>query len=205
MSERTPDGHSTPPDLKVTATLVTGCANRRRLRLAYRLGPAKVREMDVDPWAVVVRFGKWYLLGWSHTAGARRILRMDRVTAVEDLPETFEAPTDLDPVAAIEEHLSEGWTHKIEVVVDAPIADVKCWVPRKLARLEPVDDRTTRLVGSTNELDWYAERLAGIPRPFRVVQPAALREQVAVVGRRMLANAGAPADESRAGAGSGPA
>ena len=189
MSERTPDGHSSAPEPQVTAAIVQGCASRRRLRLAYRLGPGKVRDMDVDPWAIVVRFGKWYLLGWSHTADARRILRIDRVVDVEELAETFEEPADLDPVAAIEEHLSEGWTHKIEVVVDAPIEDVKCWVPRKLARLEAIDDHTTRLLGSTDELDWYAERLAGIPRTFRVVRPVALREQVAVVGRRMLANA----------------
>ena len=189
MSERTPDGHSSAPEPEVTAAIVQGCASRRRLRVAYRLGPDKVRDMDVDPWAIVVRFGKWYLLGWSHTADARRILRIDRVADVEELAESFEAPADLDPVAAIEEHLSEGWTHKIEVVVDAPIGDVKCWVPRKLARLEAIDEHTTRLLGSTDELDWYAERLAGIPRTFRVVRPDALREQVAVVGRRMLANA----------------
>jgi predicted DNA-binding transcriptional regulator YafY len=186
----------------VTATLVTGCAQRRRLRVAYRFAPGKTRDMDVDPWAVVVRFGKWYLLCWSHTAGARRILRMDRAAGVEELPETFEAPEGLDPVAAIEEHLSEGWSHKIEVEVDAPIDDVKCWVPRKLARLEAIDEHTTRLLGSTDELDWYAERLAGIPRPFRVVRPDALREEVALVGRRMLANAAVGADESARPAGS---
>jgi predicted DNA-binding transcriptional regulator YafY len=189
MSERTPDGHSSAPDLQVTAGVVQACSSRHRLRLSYRLHPDKVREMDVDPWAIVVRFGKWYLLGWSHTADARRILRIDRIAHVTELAETFEAPADLDPVAAIEEHLSEGWRHKIEVVVDAPIDDVKCWVPRKLARLEAIDERTTRLLGSTDELDWYAERLAGIPRRFRVVRPAALREEVAAVGRRMLANA----------------
>ena len=204
MSERTPDGHSSAPDPQVTAALVTGCASRRRLRVAYRLAPDKVRDMDIDPWAVVVRFGKWYLLGWSHTADARRILRIDRAVAVEELPESFEAPPGLDPVAAIEEHLSEGWTHKIEVVVDAPIRDVRCWVPRKLARLEEIDEATTRLLGSTDELDWYAERLAGVPRPFRVVRPDALREQVAAVGRRMLANAEAGADESALGAESAP-
>ena len=77
--------------------------------------------MDVDPWAIVVRYGKWYLLGWSHTAGARRILRIDRVADVEEFDESFEPPTDLDPVAAIEEHLAEGWKHTIEVVVDAPV------------------------------------------------------------------------------------
>jgi predicted DNA-binding transcriptional regulator YafY len=191
MSERTPDGHSSAPDPRVTASLVTGCASRRRLRIRYHLAPDKVRDMEVDPWAVVVRFGKWYLLGWSHTAGARRILRMDRVASVVELSDSFEVPDGLDPVAAIEEHLSEGWTHQVEVLVDAPIGDVRCWVPRKLARLEEVDGATTRLLGSTDELDWYAERLAGIPRPFRVVRPDALREEVAAVGRRMLANAGA--------------
>jgi len=208
MSERTPDGHSSAPDPQVTAGLVQGSSSGHRLRVSYRLGPDKVREMDVDPWAIVVRFGKWYLLGWSHTAEARRILRIDRVAGVEELAETFDVPADLDPVAAVEEHLSEGWRHKIEVVVEAPLRDVRCWVPRKLARLEEIDDHTTRLLGSTDELDWYAERLAGIPRPFRVVLPDALREQVAVVGRRMLANAGLPAgrhagaDESERGSGS---
>ena len=82
MSERTPDGHSSAPEPQVTAAIVQGCASRRRLRLAYRLGPGKVRDMDVDPWAIVVRFGKWYVLGWSHTADARRILRIDRVVGV---------------------------------------------------------------------------------------------------------------------------
>lgn len=199
--ERTAEIRVSP---EITGRLLGACTAGRRVRLAYRSERGR-RAMDVDPWAVLLRHGRWYLLGWSHTAGARRILRMDRVAAVEELPESFEAPTDLDPVAAIEEHLSEGWTHKIEVVVDAPIADVKCWVPRKLARLVAIDEQTTRLLGSTDELDWYAERLAGIPRPFRVVKPVALREQVAVVGRRMLANAGAGTDESRAAAGSGPA
>ena len=189
MSGRTPDGHSSAPDPQVTAALVQASASGRRVRVGYLLGPDRRREMDVDPWAVVVRFGKWYLLGWSHTADARRILRIDRAADVEELEETFSPPEGLDPVAAIEEHLAEGWRHKIEVVVDAPIADVRCWIPRKLGRLEEVDERTTRIIASTDELDWYAERLAGVPAPFRVVAPDQLREEVARVGRRMLANA----------------
>lgn len=37
--------------------------------------------MDVDPWAVVLRHSRWYLLGWSHTRQARRVLRVDRIGA----------------------------------------------------------------------------------------------------------------------------
>jgi predicted DNA-binding transcriptional regulator YafY len=133
-----------------------------------------------------VRFGKWYLLGWSHTADDRRILRIDRVAGVEELAASFERPEDLDPVTAIEEHLADGWRHKIEVVVEAPVHDVRCWIPRKQGLCEAIDEHTTRIRASTDELDWYAERLASVRAPFRVVSPPELRAEVAAVGRRML-------------------
>jgi predicted DNA-binding transcriptional regulator YafY len=189
MSGRTPDGHSSAPDPRVAAALVQGCAARRRLRVSYRLGADRVRDMDVDPWAIVVRFGKWYLLCWSHTADARRILRIDRVAEVDELPQTFVAPVDLDPVTAVEEHLAQGWRHRIEVLVEAPADDVKWWIPRKQGLVERIDERTCRIRASTDDLDWYAERLASIRAPFRVVSPPELREEVAAVGRRMVASA----------------
>jgi predicted DNA-binding transcriptional regulator YafY len=189
-SERTPDGHSSAPDPQVAAAVAQGTAAHRRLRLAYRLGQDRVVDMDVDPWALVVRYGKWYLLGWSHTAGARRILRIDRVATVQELGEVAEVPEDLDPLTAVEEHLAQGWTHRIEVVVDAPVERVRWWLPRKQALLTAIDDSTTLLRASTDELDWYAERLAAIQAPFRVVAPPELKDEVARVGRRMLASAG---------------
>ena len=139
----------------------------------------------------MVRLGRWYLLGWSHTADARRILRIDRIAGVTELPESFEEPVGLNPVTAIEEHLAEGWRHRIEVVVEAPADDVRCWIPRKQGLVEPIDEHTSRIRTSTNELDWYAERLAAVPAPFRVVSPPELRDEVRAVGLRMLASADA--------------
>ena len=192
-SERTPDGHSSAPDPQVAAAVAQGTAGRKRLRLGYRLehrpGEDRTVRMDVDPWSLVVRYGKWYLLCWSHTADARRILRIDRVVDVEELDEEAEVPEDLDPLVAVEEHLAQGWRHRIEVVVEAPIERVKWWIPRKQGLLTAIDEHTTRLEASTDELDWYAERLAAVQAPFRVVSPDALREEIAKVGERMLANA----------------
>ena len=69
-----------------------------------------------------------------------------------------------------------------------------------------IDERTTRTAPAPTTLDWYAERLAAIQAPFRVVSPPELREEVAKVGRRMLASALATgADDSGGKAGSGPA
>ncbi|MGH3507162.1 MAG: helix-turn-helix transcriptional regulator [Nocardioidaceae bacterium] len=142
--------------------------------------------MVVDPWAVVVRLGRWYLLCWSHTKSATRVLRLDRVTAVDVLAEGFTPPGDLDPVQTLEQHLAEGWKYDIEVVVEAPVETVARWIPPKLGRLEPVGEDRTRLVASTDEPDWYAEQLAAIQAPFRVVTPPELVEACHALGRRFL-------------------
>jgi predicted DNA-binding transcriptional regulator YafY len=173
------------PDVETTAALVEASADRRRVRMTYRLGPDRDREMDVDPWAVVVRHRRWYLLGWSHTKDARRVLRVDRVARVSRLPETFTPPDDLDPVRELEEQLSQGWRYDVEVEIDAPVADVEHWLPRSFGRLEGVEERRTRLLATTDEPDWYAAQLAGQPFRFRVVGGPQLRTAVEVLAGRL--------------------
>jgi predicted DNA-binding transcriptional regulator YafY len=180
------DHDDATPDPGTTAQLVQACASSMRLRLCYRLGPGRDREMEVDPWAVVVRHGRWYLLCWSHTSDARRVLRVDRVVTVDVLPGAFTPPAELDPVRAVEEHLSEGWRYQVTVVIDAPSGTVAGWIPRSLGRLEVIDDQRCRLVASTDEPDWYARQLTAIEAPFRIVEPAELREAATLLGQRLV-------------------
>src|SRR6476620_6459854 len=133
------------PDVEITAALVQASADRRRVRVTYRLGHGREPDMDVDPWAVVVRHRRWYLLGWSHAKDARRVLRVDRVARVGVRPESFTPPADLDPVATLEEHLSQGWRYDVEVEIDEASADVEHWLPRSFGRLEALGERRTRL------------------------------------------------------------
>jgi len=171
------------PDPEITAVLVRAAEARRRVRLTYRLRQERV--MDIDPWAVSVWRGRWYLLGWSHTAGARRVLRVDRVTSVVVLEEGFTPPDDLDPIATIEEHLSTGWRYDVEVVIDAPVDAVAHWLPRQLGRLEPTGDGSTRLVGTTDEPFWYARQLTALQAPYLIASSPELREAARDLGRRL--------------------
>ncbi|MGI8528949.1 MAG: helix-turn-helix transcriptional regulator, partial [Geodermatophilaceae bacterium] len=171
------------PDPEITAVLVRAAEARRRVRLTYRLRQERV--MDIDPWAVSVWRGRWYLLGWSHTAGARRVLRVDRVTSVVVLEEGFTPPDDLDPIATIEEHLSTGWRYDVEVVIDAPVDAVAHWLPRQLGRLEPTGDGSTRLVGTTDEPFWYARQLTALQAPYLIASSPELREAAGDLGRRL--------------------
>jgi predicted DNA-binding transcriptional regulator YafY len=182
-----PDRSAARPDPATTTALVQACSNHRRVRLGYRSAAGSQWVMEVDPWAVVVRHGRWYLLCRSHTADAQRAYRIDRVRAVEVLDDTFSPPAELDAVAMLEEHLAVGWEYDVEVVIDAPVDTVGPCVPRALGRLEPLDAGTARLVGSTSNPKWYAEQLAAIPASYRIVKCPELQEAARVLGQRLLA------------------
>ena len=182
-----PDRAAARPDPRITATLVQACTDHRRVRLDYRSEAGSEWVTEVEPWSVVVRHGRWYLLCRSLSADARRAYRIDRASGVELLADTFDPPDDLDPVATLEEHLAVGWEYDVEVVVDAPLDVVAHCLPRTLGRLEALDDATTRVVGSTSNPTWYAEQLAVLPAPFRIVQCLELQHTVREIGQRMLA------------------
>ena len=182
--------YGAPPNPELTNQLIESCTAARRLRLMYRIGDSD-RAMEVDPWAVVLRHSRWYLLGWSHTRQARRVLRVDRIASLEAMPETFTPPQDLDALRTLEEHLSEGWIHPVDVLVDATMEQTARWVPRSLGRLEHEAENRTRLLATTNEPDWYARQLAAIPVPFRVLRSPPLQRATVALGQRLMQAGGA--------------
>jgi predicted DNA-binding transcriptional regulator YafY len=194
-----PDRAAARPEPVTTTTLVGACSDHRRVRFSYRSGAGSEWVTEVDPWAVVVRHGRWYLLCRSHTAShtasptasrsadAVRALRIDRVRGVEVLDETFSPPADLDPVAVLEAHLAVGWEYDVEVVIDAPFDAVARCLPRAIGRLEPLGAQSSRLVGSTSNPIWYAEQLAAVPAPYRIVRCPELQEAARRIGQRLLA------------------
>jgi predicted DNA-binding transcriptional regulator YafY len=180
--------------LEVMTVLFDACAAGRRLRLTYRrghwAGDSADREMEVDPWAVVLRHSRWYLLCWSHTADARRVLRIDRIMTASQSPETFTPPAGLNALAVLEEHLSQGWTYEVDVLIDATMTEVARWLPRSLGTLTPFDDgRRAQLRASTANPAWYVGRLAVLPYAFHVNGSVELRQAAADLGRRLLAAA----------------
>jgi predicted DNA-binding transcriptional regulator YafY len=181
-----PDRAAARPDPGIATALVQACSDHRRVRLGYRSEAGSEWVAEVDPWAVVVRHGRWYLLCWSHTAGAQRAYRIDRVRGVEVLDDTFSPSADLDPVAMLEEHLAVGWEYDVEIVIDAPVDIARRRLPRTVGRLEPLDAKTTRLIGSTSNPVWYAEQLAAIPASYRIVRGPEIQEAARVLGQRLL-------------------
>jgi len=176
------------PDPVTTSALVAAVATRRRTLISYRSEHDRSWEVEVDPWAVVVRHGRWYLLCYSHHVGAVRTYRIDRVLAVTPTSRRFDPPEGLDPVTTLEEQLGLGWEFPTRVHFDASFDEVVRWIRPPMGRLEPTSDGCT-LVGSTRNPTMYAQEwLARLPFGFRVDGGPELRGAMERLASR-LANA----------------
>jgi hypothetical protein len=71
------------------------------------------------------------------------------------------------------------------VEVQAPLETVTRLLPRALGRLEEGPEGTTRLVGSTSAPGWYAEQLAVLRVPYRIVNGPELRAAARQIAERM--------------------
>lgn len=196
-----PDRRAVRPGTETTSALVAAVAAQHRVSIGYRSETGRQWEEDVDPWAVVVRHGRWYLLCHSHRAGAVRAYRIDRVQSVAVSDEQFDAPDDVDYVGLLEQHLAVGWQFETRVVFEAPRNAVVRYVRPPMGRLEPIDDgERCMLTGTTNNPSMYAgEWLAAIPLPFRVEGGPELRAAVADVAERLAGALSAAQDNQAAG------
>jgi predicted DNA-binding transcriptional regulator YafY len=189
-----PDRAAVRPGTDTTSALVTAVAAQRRVRIGYRSEAGRQWQEDVDPWAVVVRHGRWYLLCHSHRAGAVRAYRIDRIQATAAGSEQFRAPADLDYADLLEQHLGAGWEYETRVIFDAPYGQVARHVRPPMGRLERTGDSARcTLTGTTSNPAMYAsEWLSAIPIPFHVEGGPELRAAVAAVAERLTAALGTP-------------
>lgn len=187
------------PGAMTTSALVDAIAAQRRVSIGYRSQAGTQWAEDVDPWAVVVRHGRWYLLCHSHRAGAVRTYRVDRIQSVVTCGERFRAPGDLDYVDLLEQHLGAGWEFETRVAFDAPRDEVAQYISPPMGRLSGTGEGARCvLTGTTRNPAMYAaEWLAAIPLTFHVEGGPELRAAVAALTARLTAALGAPPGNDR--------
>ena len=164
-------------------------ADRRQVRIGYRPRSGVPHTVQVEPWAVVVRGGLWYLLGLAHGPDAPRTYRVDRVVALEVLADRCAPPADLDAVGWLERHLGTGRAFATSVLFAAPAEAVAPWV-------SPTDGRAGRRGRGRLPAHRHhrqparctpAEWLAAIPFPLTVEGGPELRAAVGALAGRLAA------------------
>lgn len=113
LAARAPDpaGHARAPapavvgfDAGPLGDLADPLLHRRVVRFDYRTADGRRGRRAVDPYAVVLRRGAWYLVGRDHDRDDQRAFRLDRVRSrisAEGPADAFPPPRDLDIEAAV--------------------------------------------------------------------------------------------------------
>jgi proteasome accessory factor C len=159
---------------------------RRRIHLKYYAHSRdEVTERDVDPWALFVSSGFWYVVGWCHKVNDERVFRVDRILESKILDVETEIPEDLD-MTKYESVYVEG-PGALPVVLDAS-PDVASWVAEyyPLDSQEPQRDGWIRLRLTAGGTAWLERLLLRLGSQARVVEPDFLRVAVRDLACKVL-------------------
>lgn len=167
--------------------LLTGAAQAcRRVLLRYRDQHGKESVRRFDPYGVALRHGRWYAAGMCHLRQALRTFRLDRVAGVEPLEEDFERPPGFDPMAHVVRSIATlPRAFSIEVLLKADLASVRAHLFAEAGVLEETAGGVV-VRAQSDELDWFARQLAGMPFEFEIRHPPELRAAVGDCVRRLL-------------------
>ena len=87
---------------------------QRRVLMVYRSqGQPELVQRELDPYALVLRWGWWYVFGHCHLRNALRSFRVDRIAELTLLDKTFQVPADFN----IQEHLALDFQNQPQVQV----------------------------------------------------------------------------------------
>jgi predicted DNA-binding transcriptional regulator YafY len=174
------------PDSVVLMRLSLAIQQAERVQLSYQSGTAET-ERRVDPYGLVFHWGRWYLAAWCHLRQAIRVFRLDRVVALEPVPETFARPVEFDSLSCVTQSLAMApWGWEVEVVLKTTLEAVERQLPAGWAILEQHPEGIV-LRGQYDRLDWIAAQLLLLNCPLVVRRPRELVEAFRVFGERASA------------------
>ncbi len=176
------------PNPNVLATLAQATITNKRCWMRYGRPDGDESAREIEPYGIVVHYGRWYLQAWCHLRKGTRTFRIDRIRRVDLLETSFVPPGNIDVRAAVMASLAMVRSeYKVEIEIEASVAEVKEYISAELAILEQIDPTTTRLISSTESLDWFVWRIGHMPFPMRVLSPVAMIDEFRRQGERMLA------------------
>ncbi|NTX09146.1 YafY family transcriptional regulator [Myxococcus sp. CA056] len=175
-------------DNTALVALSAAAQQRQRVRLSYRAARDEDTEREFDTYGLVWRGGRWYAVGVCHLRQGLRTFRLDRVRAVQSLDMSFERPDGFDALAHVTLAVASlPRAHAVEVRLDTDLATARRAIFATLGVLEPMDGGGVRLLGQTEDLDWFARELSRLPFAFHVEQPEEMRAALEAQARRLLA------------------
>lgn len=179
--ERVSVGLEAPEELAVVKQALE---SKRRLHLVYQSqSKDEVTERDVDPWALLLSEGRWYLLGYCHKVEDERIFRVDRMRSVRRLEDAAQIPDDFD----LSQYDSVYFESENALTVTLDIAPRANWVCDyyPLLSQESLDDGWIRIRLKAGGVAWLERLLLRLGPEARIIEPDSLKDKLKATAASM--------------------
>jgi proteasome accessory factor C len=164
----------------------------RMVRLEYlSASRGRLTTRAVDPWALVIAWGRSYLVGWDHLTTDERMFRTDRIKSVEVTAEPAPVPDDFDPERYRGAFVERGGERVVRFEI-APAAArwfADYYPVRSITRLED-SWHAVELVGASDH--WCATLILRLGDQVRAVEPA----EIVATARALAASIAARHDSA---------
>ncbi|NHZ98000.1 YafY family protein [Massilia sp. CCM 8734] len=179
-----------PRDNDALVTLSSAALAQQRVCLRYRAPDGGETERDFDAYGLAFRGGCWYVTGMCHLRAGMRSFRIDRIVKVEPRPVSFARPAGFDALGYLNQSLAVMQReHAVEVLLHTDLKTASAHFHGALGVFDQAPDGVL-LRCTTDDLDWFAGHLAGLPFDFAVRAPDQLRASLAKLAERLLRLAG---------------
>ncbi len=159
-------------------TLRDSMAKSQQVSLNYHSFSRVKTDRIVDPYALSLRWGNWYLVGYCHLRQELRTFRIDRISNLVPLDTTFDLPRDFDAKAYLESSMHFENRYKV-VLWASPIISSEMneragdWI-----RVENHPDGSATVRFEADNLNWATGWVLSWGRTVRVLEPPELVERV---------------------------
>jgi predicted DNA-binding transcriptional regulator YafY len=153
--------------------------NRCCARLVYRgfLRQATT-ERVVEPYALALQWGLWYLVGFCRLRQDLRTFRVDRIQQITQLEERFVRPREFSVRDFLEQSLRFEPVYKIVVRLDASVAAFTREHHGQWMALTEHDDGSITARFEAASLDWATGWVLGHGAAAKVLEPTELVDRV---------------------------
>lgn len=171
-------------------TLTSAAEDSQRVAFRYHSPERGLMDRSIDPYGVVFRQGRWYVIGFCHLRQAMRSFRLDRIDQVQACTETFRRPADFDPATFLQDSLSSwGQDHEVSVLLHADrrtLSALGTFIPECSGQFEAHEDGLL-MNTHTDSLEWFAWWLSQLPVRFTILAPEGLKDALRRHAQNLLA------------------
>ena len=133
----------------------------------------------LDPYALVHRWGWWYVIGFCHVHQEVRTFRVDRISQIALLESTFSPLRDFNLQAYLNEELQAQPQVIARLRFEPEFANIPAWNHSYWQTLETKPDGSVEVTFASPTLKWAASNILAYGPSVEVLDPPKLRAMVA--------------------------